>query len=109
MDVTLDDGDLVIKGERKSELEVKEEQHHRMERSFGICYRWLPLPEGVASDAIQATYTDGVLEVQVPKPTATGSRGTTRSRSRSHSPQRGGPRSRGLPIRAREEQEDGHG
>ena len=65
--VSIDDGDLVIEGQRKSEKEVKEEHYYRMERMTGTFYRRLPLPEGVKSDQIQAEYKDGVLEVRMPK------------------------------------------
>jgi HSP20 family protein len=70
VDVSLENGDLVIKGERKAEKEVKEEHYYRMERSFGSFYRRLPMPEGLQADQISATFTDGVLEVRAPKPTA---------------------------------------
>jgi HSP20 family protein len=68
MDVYVEDGDLVIRGERKAEKEVKETDFYRMERSYGSFYRRLPLPEGVDPKAIEANYADGVLEVKVPKP-----------------------------------------
>lgn len=67
IDVEIENGDLVIKGERHSEHEVKEEHAYRLERSFGSFYRRLPLPEGVKEEDITATYTDGVLEIRTPK------------------------------------------
>lgn len=70
IDVAVEGGDLVIRGERKSEEEVKEDDYYRMERSFGSFYRRIPLPEGVRNDAINATFTDGVLEVTIPTPPA---------------------------------------
>lgn len=66
--VTLDDGDLIIRGERKAESEVKEENYYRMERSYGEFYRRLPLPFDAPAEGIKASFTDGVLEVSVPKP-----------------------------------------
>lgn len=68
IDVSIDQGDLVIKGERKSETERREGNYYRMERSFGSFYRRLPLPEGIQPDQVSATYNDGVLEVRIPKP-----------------------------------------
>jgi len=68
VEVTIEDGDLIIKGERKAEKEVKETDYYRMERSYGSFYRRQSLPEATAPDKIQATFTDGVLEVTVPKP-----------------------------------------
>lgn len=69
IDVSLDDGDLVVRGERQAESEVKEEYYYRMERSYGKFYRRLPLPFEVKPDQVQATVNDGVLEIRVPKPT----------------------------------------
>lgn len=69
IDVTVDSGSLVIKGERQSEDEVREESFYRMERFSGTFYRRFPLPEGIDEDRISAEYRDGVLEVRVPKPT----------------------------------------
>jgi HSP20 family protein len=68
IDVAIEDGDLVIRGERKSEETVEEKDYYRMERSFGSFYRRLPLPEGATADQIDASFADGVLEVTMPKP-----------------------------------------
>lgn len=68
IDVTLEQGDLVIKGERHAESEVKEDDYYRVERSVGTFYRRIPLAFEVKADQIQARYSDGVLEVKVPKP-----------------------------------------
>ena len=72
IDVSLENGDLVIKGERRNEAEVREENYYRMERSFGSFYRRLPMPEGVQPDQISATFKDGVLEIRTPKPATSG-------------------------------------
>jgi HSP20 family protein len=68
VDVTVEDGDLIIKGERKAEKEVNEKDYYRMERSYGSFYRRQPLPEGTKPEQIQATFAGGVLEVTAPKP-----------------------------------------
>jgi HSP20 family protein len=68
VDISLEGGNLVIRGERKQESEVKEENFYRMERSSGSFYRCLPMPEGVKPDQVEANFADGVLEVRVPKP-----------------------------------------
>lgn len=70
VDLQIEDGDLVLRAERREEREVKEENWYRMERNYGSLYRRLPLPEGVGADQIQASLTDGVLEVTIPKPAA---------------------------------------
>jgi HSP20 family protein len=66
--VSIQDDDLVIEGERREEQEVKEENYYRMERAYGSFYRRLPMPSGIAADQIKATFTEGVLEVRMPKP-----------------------------------------
>jgi HSP20 family protein len=66
--VELQEGDLLITGERKAESEVKEEDYYRVERAYGSFYRRLPLPFEAKPEDIKATYKDGVLEVQIPKP-----------------------------------------
>lgn len=68
VEITLDDDDLVIRGERQQQQEVKEDAYYRMERSYGTFYRRLPLPPGVQTDDIRATFQDGILEVRMPKP-----------------------------------------
>jgi HSP20 family protein len=70
VEVALEADDLVIKGERKSEQVVDEQNYYRMERSFGSFYRRLPMPEGLEPDQISANFQDGVLEVQATKPPA---------------------------------------
>jgi HSP20 family protein len=58
---------LTIKGEKKSEREEKEENHHVVERSYGSFSRSLPLPGAVNLDKIEAKYDKGVLTVTCPK------------------------------------------
>jgi len=66
--VEIFNGYLIIKGESKAEKEVKEEAYYRVERTFGSFYRSLPIPWEVTPEQVKATLTDGVLEVQIPKP-----------------------------------------
>ena len=66
--VELDDGSLVIRGETRTESEVKEDSYYRMERSSGSFYRRIPLPVDAKPEDIQATMNDGVLEVRIPRP-----------------------------------------
>ena len=68
--VEVTDGQLVISGERKSEVEEKKEDFYRSERTYGSFYRVVPLPEGVKLEDVKATFTDGVLEVSLPVPAA---------------------------------------
>src|SRR5699024_3442816 len=60
LNVTLDQGDLVIQGERKSEHEDNDNQnYYRMERTYGSFYRRIPMPDGVKEDNISASFDDG--------------------------------------------------
>jgi len=58
---------LSIRGEKKTEAEIKEEDYYRCERSYGSFYRSIPLPSTVDADKIEASFEDGVLEVVLPK------------------------------------------
>ncbi len=58
---------LTVRGEKKMEKEIKEENYHRVERSYGSFVRSLELPTTVASDKVKATYADGVLTILLPK------------------------------------------
>src|SRR3954451_11237296 len=62
------DNALTISGERKAEHERRERGWYRVERSFGRFSRSLSPPEGVAPDAISASFDRGVLSVTIPKP-----------------------------------------
>ena len=68
IDVAVEKDALVIKGHRNTEEAVEEGDYYRMERFTGSFYRRFPLPDGVDEDRITADFTDGVLEVRVPKP-----------------------------------------
>jgi HSP20 family protein len=67
IDITLTDGLLTIKGEKKKEKEDKQEHYHRVERVYGSFSRSFRLPAEVRADAIDAKYRDGVLVVTLPK------------------------------------------
>ena len=58
---------LSIKGEKKTETEIKDEDYYRCERSYGSFYRSIPLPSNVDANKIEASFEDGVLEVVLPK------------------------------------------
>jgi HSP20 family protein len=67
IEVTLQDGSLTIRGERKEEKEEKKDDYTYSERSCGAFTRTLALPAGVEADKVKATFTKGVLEVHLPK------------------------------------------
>ena len=61
-------GDLLtIKGEKKKELEEKDEQHHFVERFFGSFQRTFQMPVNVQSDKVEATFDKGVLKIILPR------------------------------------------
>jgi len=66
-DVRLENNVLMLKGERKFEKETKEENYHRVERSYGSFSRSFALPTGVKEDKIAAEYRDGILKIVLPK------------------------------------------
>ena len=67
VDISVTDGVLTIKGEKKAETEEKYKNYHRIERSYGSFQRSLALPPTVDIDAIDATFKKGVLTVSLPK------------------------------------------
>ena len=61
-------GDLLtVKGERRVENQVKEQDLLHVERTYGKFERLIQLPMAVQSDRVKATYRDGVLEIKLPK------------------------------------------
>ena len=68
LEVSIDDRELVIKGERKNEKDTKEEHYLYREISYGSFERRFLLPEGAKSDELKARFVNGVLEITVPAP-----------------------------------------
>ena len=68
IDLSVDEDALVIRArkERRSE-DVKDDQYHRVERSFGRYERMLTLPADADTDKIGAEFRNGVLEVSIPR------------------------------------------
>jgi HSP20 family protein len=65
--VEIKDNVLTLKGERKREHDVKEEQYHRVERVYGAFQRSFMLPALIDAGKAEATFKDGVLELKLPK------------------------------------------
>lgn len=65
--IGVENGVLSISGERAFSNEVKEENCHRIERSYGSFYRSFTLPTSVDSEKIDAGYKDGILKIRMPK------------------------------------------
>jgi HSP20 family protein len=68
VDIEVKDGVLTVSGERKAEHEEKSEGFYRVERTFGTFSRSLTLPKGIDASRVEAEFTNGVLEVRIPKP-----------------------------------------
>lgn len=68
IDVSVVDGALQIRAERKEEKEEKGKDSYRSEFRYGSFLRTLPLPQDVKEEDIKASYKDGVLEVRTPIP-----------------------------------------
>jgi HSP20 family protein len=66
IDITVDNGTLTIRGEKKFSNEVKEESFHRIERRYGAFSRSFSLPQTVDTGKVGAEYKNGVLTVRLP-------------------------------------------
>ena len=66
-DVRVENNMLTIRGERKLEKTVNEDNMLRVERAYGSFSRSFSLPNTVNTEAIKADYRDGVLTVKMPK------------------------------------------
>ena len=69
VEITVEDGVLHLRAERRQEEEVEGKAYRRRELRYGSFSREIPLPEGTSDTDIKATYKDGILEVRVPIPT----------------------------------------
>ncbi len=67
IELTLENNVLTLKGERRFEKEGKDENYHRIERSYGSFSRAFSIPAMVDEKKIQADYKEGVLAIILPK------------------------------------------
>ena len=67
LDVRVENNTLTIRGERKFENKVAEDNYLRLERAYGSFTRSFSLPSTVNTEAIKAEYRHGVLTVRMPK------------------------------------------
>jgi HSP20 family protein len=66
IDITVDNGTLTIKGEKKVDANLKDDQFHRVERHYGTFSRSFSLPQTLDSSRVAAEYKNGVLTVKLP-------------------------------------------
>ena len=67
IELTVEDNTLTIRGERKLDMEVTQEQFHRIERSYGPFARTFALPPTIDAGRVSAEYKAGVLTVRLPR------------------------------------------
>jgi len=67
IEVKLIDNTLEITGEKKTEEKVERKDFLKVERSYGKFSRTLRLPEGLDGEHVTANFTDGVLEIKIPR------------------------------------------
>lgn len=75
VDITVQEGLLILRGEKRSETEQEEEGCYRVERYFGHFQRAIPLPPEVDTNGAEAKFDRGVLTIRIPK---TGDSGAVR-------------------------------
>jgi len=68
VEISVIDNVIAIKGEKKAESEKKEEGAYMLERSYGSFSRSVPLPFAPDPDTLAASFKDGVLTIEIPKP-----------------------------------------
>jgi HSP20 family protein len=67
LDVTITEGAVTLKGERREEKENNEEGYRFKETSYGAFHRVIPLPGEVLAEKAKAALKDGVLTLTLPK------------------------------------------
>jgi len=65
--VSVDNGVLTLRGERKQEKEEKGKKFHRIERFYGSFTRSFTLPDNVDETKVDASFKDGMLQLTIPK------------------------------------------
>src|SRR5712671_1122451 len=68
VEISIDDDTLTIRGEKKIEENQKDKNVQHSERSYGVFLRVLQLPPGIDRSTVQATMSNGVLKITIPKP-----------------------------------------
>jgi HSP20 family protein len=66
IELTVEQSTLTIKGQRRPDPKVREDQYQRLERSYGAFSRSFSLPNTIDAEGVRAEYRDGVLTVTLP-------------------------------------------
>lgn len=67
IEITMENGVLTVRGERRTEASSNADGYRRVERSVGKFYRRFTLPDTVDSEGVKASGNNGVLEIAIPK------------------------------------------
>ena len=67
IEVDISDSHLTLKGEKKKEEKIEEEDYFACERSYGGFHRSVELPRDVQADKVKASFKNGILEIRLPK------------------------------------------
>ncbi|MCU1307736.1 MAG: heat shock protein Hsp20 family [Acidobacteriaceae bacterium] len=67
INITMENNTLTVRGERKIEKDVKEENFHRIERRYGSFTRSFSLPNTVDGDNVNANFENGILTIKLAK------------------------------------------
>ena len=68
VEISIEDDTLTIRGEKKFEENQKDKNVEHSERTYGVFLRVLQLPPGIDPSSVQATMSNGVLKITIPKP-----------------------------------------
>ena len=68
VEISIEDDTLTIRGEKKIEENQKDKNVQHSERTYGVFLRVLQLPPGIDLSSVQATMSNGVLKITIPKP-----------------------------------------
>jgi HSP20 family protein len=66
IDLRVENNTLTLRGERKQDTEIKQDQYHRVERSYGAFSRSFSLPTRIDTDKVRAEFKEGVLSITLP-------------------------------------------
>jgi len=67
LSIEMKNGNINISGERKWENKTNEKNYHTVETKYGKFLRSFELPEGINQNKIDAKFTDGILNISIPK------------------------------------------
>jgi HSP20 family protein len=67
VEITVENGILMVRGEKKEEKEEAKKNYHRVERFGGFFYRAIALPPTVDAEKVSATSANGVVTIAIPK------------------------------------------